>query len=103
MEMGTIFNKNDYLILEVLIGNQCHSPYKSLSTQYIINECNYSHVKVRQVLKNFIISDFVREGAKDGNKKTYYVTDKGIEHYKMAMGYDNMDIEDVIAKYEDDV
>lgn len=102
MEFGTIFNKNDYLILEVLIGNECSSPYKSISTTYIIEKCNYSHVKVRQVLKNFLISDFIKEGAKEGNKKTYYVTDKGISHYKTTMGYDDQDIDDLVSSYSEE-
>lgn len=99
MELETIFNKNDYLILEILIGNECTSPYKSISTTCIIEKCNYSHVKVRQVLKSLLIVEFIKEGAKDGNKKTYYVTEKGKAHYKEIMEYDDYDIEDLISGY----
>lgn len=96
-----MFNKSDYTILDAIIGNECTSPFQSISTQYIIDKCGYSHVKVRQVLKNFVISDFIREGIKDGNKKTYYVTEKGKAHYMMVMGYNDEDIEDLIYEYRE--
>lgn len=98
MEYGTLFNKNDYIILEIIIGNECSTPYKSVSTKFIIEKSKYSHVKVRQVLKNFILSDFIREGARDGNNKTYYYTQKGLDYYKTAMGYSDLDIEDLVEE-----
>lgn len=93
MEYGSIFNKNDYVILEMLIAEECNSPYKSLTKQFIIKQSGFSHVKVQQVLKSFLLVGFVKEGTKDGNNKTYYYTDKGKEHYMQVFEYSNEDIE----------
>ena len=102
MEGKVYLNKNDYSILELIIVNECVSPWKSLTTKFIIEESGLSHVKVRQVLKTFIIMKYVSEGAKDGNNKTYYATAEGINHYKQVFGYDDLDIEDLIANYKEE-
>lgn len=102
MEDKVYLNKNDYAILELIIVNECVSPWKSLTTKFIIEESGLSHVKVRQVLKTFIIMKYVSEGAKDGNNKTYYATEEGINHYKQVFGYDDYDIEDLIANYKEE-
>ena len=99
MEISNLINKTDYIILELMIKNESYSSYVSLSTPYIISESKLSHVKVRQVLKNFILCGFVAEGSKDGNKKTYYITEKGIEHYKDIFALNDEDIEDMIKEY----
>lgn len=96
MDFQTFFNKSDYAILDVLIGNECHSAFKSLTTKYIIEDTGLSHVKVRQTLKNFIMMDIVKEGAKDGNSKTYYVTEKGKLHYMDVFKYDEVDIANLV-------
>lgn len=96
MEIGTIFNKNDYGILELLIVEGCNSPYKSFSTKLIIESSSLSQVKVRQVIKNFCLADFIKEGAKDSNNKTYFYTENGLSHYKQVFGYSDEDIEDLI-------
>ncbi|HBJ1650356.1 TPA: hypothetical protein LA460_000260 [Clostridium botulinum] len=93
------FNKTDYTILEILIGNECDTPFKSLSTKYLIESSGYSHVKVRQTIKSFQLCGFVKEGSKDGNKKTYYVSNDGVKHYMDVMDYDKNDLEDLIDKY----
>ena len=102
MEDKVYLNKNDYAILELIIVNECVSPWKSLTTKFIIEESGLSHVKVRQVLKTFIIMKYVSEGAKDGNNKTYYATEEGINHYKQVFDYDDLDIEDLIANYKEE-
>lgn len=102
MELSKLINKTDYIILEIMIKNESYSSYVSLSTPYLISKSKLSHVKVRQVLKNFILFGFVSEGSKDGNKKTYYITDLGIEHYKDMFGLDDKDINDMVDKYNNE-
>lgn len=102
MEGRVYLNKNDYSILELIIVNECVSPWKSLTTKFIIEETGLSHVKVRQVLKTFVIMKYISEGAKDGNNKTYYATEEGINHYKQVFDYDDIDIEDLIANYKEE-
>lgn len=99
MEYGYMFNKSDYAILELLIGCECFSPFKSLSKQSIMSNTKYSHVKVQQSLKGFMLVDFVREGAKDRNNKTYFCTEAGLEHYKKIFDYTDEDIDKVIDNY----
>lgn len=98
--MNVNFNKNDYTILEKLIGYECKTPFRSITINYLVKFCKFSHIKIRQTIKTFQMYDFVREGSRDGNTKTYYVTDSGIEHYKEIMGYDEDDIENLIENYK---
>lgn len=93
------FNKNDYLILEILIGNECFSSFKSLTTKYLIDESKFSHVKVRQTIKMFQMYNLVKDGAKDGNNRTYYVTEKGVEFFMKVMDCDTEDIERMKDRY----
>lgn len=93
------FNKNDFDILEILIGNECKTPFKSLTIKYLIKESKFSHLKVRQTMKTFQIYGLVKDGAKDGNNKTYYVTQKGIDYYCSIMDYNEIDLEDLVNSY----
>lgn len=99
MDYAKVFNKTDYRILEELICNECYSSYISLSVKDLIAKTNLSHVKIRQSLKNFIGFGFVREGNKNRNSKTYYITQEGINNYKEAFNYDDADINTVIDSY----
>lgn len=103
MDNGIYLNKNDYSILELIIATECVSPWRSLTTKFIIEYTGLSHVKVRQVLKTFILLKYVSEGAKDGNNKTFYATKEGIEHYKEVFRYDDIDIEDLIENYKEEI
>lgn len=96
MEYGSIFNKNDYVVLEMLIAEECNSPYKSLTKQFIIKDSGFSHVKIQSVIKSFLLVGFVKEGLKDGNKQTYYYTEKGKEHYMQVLEYSEEDIKILI-------
>lgn len=101
MDCQSFFNKNDYAILDVLIANECYSAFKSLTTGYIIEDTGLSHVKVRQTLKNFIMLELVKEGTKDGNSKTYFVTEKGKKHYMDVFNYNDKDIADLVKDEKD--
>ena len=97
--MNSNFNKNDYIILESLIGNECITPFRSLTVKYLVDNCKFSHVKIRQTIKTFQIYDYVKEGSRDGNTKTYYVTNLGVKHYMEVMDYNEDDISELIEQY----
>lgn len=97
--MNSNFNKNDYIILQQLIGNECITPFRSLTIKYLVEVCKFSHIKIRQTIKTFQIYNYIKEGSRDGNTKTYYVTDLGVKHYMEIMGYDEEDISDLIEQY----
>lgn len=99
--MAKSFNKNDYLILEAIIGNRCTTPVMSFTINQISKESNFSEIKVRLAIKSFQMYDYIKEGSKDGNTKTYYVTNEGIKHYMSVMNYDDEDIVDLINRYDD--
>lgn len=95
-----IFNKKDYVILETLIERNCTTPVASLTIKQLMKITDMSLSKVRSVKDNFIMMEFIQEGSKDGNNKTFYVTDKGIEHYKLAFGFDDEKINQIIDDFE---
>jgi DNA-binding transcriptional regulator GbsR (MarR family) len=99
MKYSDVIKKNDYSILELLICEECFSSYGAMSTPDIIEKTNLSHVKVGQVLKNFIMFGFLAKGRKDGMKNTYYVTNDGLEHYKQQLQYEDEDIDKMIDDY----
>lgn len=101
MDYQAFFNKSDYYILDVLIGNECYSAFKSLTTQQIIQDTKLSHVKVRRTLKSFIMAGIVNEGTKDGNNKTYFVTENGKEHYMNVFKYNDDDIKDLVLDVQE--
>lgn len=104
MEYGYMFNKSDYAILELLIAGECFSPFKSLTKQHLIKETGYSHVKVQQSLKGFMLANFVKEGTKDRNNKTYFCTEEGKLHYMKIFAYTEEDIEELIEdKYQEEI
>lgn len=79
-----MFNKNDYSILGYLEKDQCFTEIRSYTIKQIADETKLSIPKIRVVIKNFLISDYIREGARDGICKTYYITDKGLKFLKNA-------------------
>lgn len=82
-----LFNMSDYAILEVLIHYDCTSPIASFSKEQISKKTNFSMPKIRNTLNTFLMFNIIAEGAKDGKKKTYYVTEKGIQHYQDAYNW----------------
>ena len=99
--MNVTFNKTDYKILEILIGNNCNTPFRSFTIKYLVNKSGYSHIKIRQSIKTFQMLGYIKEGSKDGNSNTYYVTNEGINHYMQVMDYDEKDMKDLYDFYEE--
>jgi DNA-binding transcriptional regulator GbsR (MarR family) len=80
-----LFNKSDYTILSALVSRDCYTEIRSLSIKQISDETKLSIPKIRLVLKTFLIIGYIKEGAKDGISKTYYITEKGKEFLDIAM------------------
>lgn len=84
-----IFNKSDYGILSLLKDKECFSEISSLNIKQISSNTNLSIPKIRIVIKNFLLMELIKEGAKDGISKTYYITEKGVNFFNNALGYTN--------------
>lgn len=95
-----LFNTSDYQILEVLVQNNCTSPMASLTRQQIVKMTNLSMSKIRITLQNFVFAKIIKEGAKDGKKKTYYITELGLKNYQNAYGLTDDELEDQLYMNE---
>lgn len=96
--MSQLFNKKDYQILNELIINKCVNSMCSLTIEQLMGLTGFSATKVRTVVKSFLILDYIKEGSKDGNCKTYYITEEGVEHYKVQHGLTDQDIQEMIEE-----
>ena len=94
-----IFNKNDYKILESLIERKCNAPASSLTIKQLIKITEMSLSKIRSVIGKFILMNFIKEGSKDGNNKTYFVLEEGITHFKMVFGFTDDIINEMISDF----
>ncbi|EGT3619236.1 hypothetical protein ACV3Q3_13080 [Clostridium perfringens] len=79
-----LFNVSDYAILEVFIHYDCTSPIAAFTREQLIDKTGFSLSKVRNSLSMFLMLNMIKEGAKDGKKKTYYITDEGIDNFQEA-------------------
>lgn len=89
------FNKTDYKVLECLIAKGCLSPVASVTIKQIMEFTELSQTKVRAVINQFKLMNYIKDGSKEGNNKTYYITNDGIEHFKIAFNFDDIDIEEM--------
>lgn len=99
MAEEVFFNKNDYKILEALIERECNSPVASLTIKQLINITQMSLSKVRSVKDKFILTDYIQEGSKDGNEKTFFYTHEGLIHFKNIFGFADEDIENMVSDF----
>ncbi|NFT08131.1 winged helix-turn-helix domain-containing protein [Clostridium botulinum] len=81
-----MFNKNDYAILSHIYHNNYNSPVNSITTLELIDESELSSSKVRNTINEFIRSGYIIEGLKDGNNKTYYISESGTKHFEDMFG-----------------
>lgn len=81
-----VLNKNDYRMLNKLMDSECYSPMESLTLKALSESTNMSISNLRIIKSNFLLMGLIKEGAKDGNSKTYYITEKGENHVKKAFG-----------------
>lgn len=93
-----LFNVTDYAILEVFIHYECTSPIAAFTREQLIDKTGFSMSKIRTSLSMFLMLDMVKEGAKDGKKKTYYITDNGIDNFQATYGLDDDELEEELGK-----
>ena len=94
--MSELFNKRDYRVLEELIANKCVSSVASLNRIQLMNLTELSSSKIRNVIKYFLMTGLILEGTKDGQFKTYYVSQNGIENFKIAHNLKDQDIQNMM-------
>ena len=94
-----LFNKNDYKILESLIERQCNAPAASLTIKQLVNITGMSLSKVRSVKDKFLLMNFIQEGSKDSNNKTFFFTEYGLNHFKLVFGFTDDDINEIIDNF----
>lgn len=80
-----MFNKSDYKILATLVEKECFSEIMSYNIKQISLETGLSVPKIRIVLKSFLLMELIKEGARDGISKTFYVTEKGRQFLNNAL------------------
>lgn len=98
----TIFNTSDYAILEVLVKHNCTSPMASLTREQLVKFTDLSMSKIRMSVTNFVFANILKEGAKDGKKKTYYITKDGLKNYQNAYGLTDEELEDELYMNDDE-
>jgi RIO-like serine/threonine protein kinase len=73
-------SKNDYKILYAL--QDCTTEMKSFTVEKLSDVTKLSVSKVRQTIRKFKESGFIKEGALQHNAKTYYITAEGLSKIK---------------------
>ena len=73
------YNKTDYEILYFLNDEDFNSEFKSVTIKTIIEKLKYSESKIRMAINGFLKDNYVKEGIKQGQAKTYYITEEGID------------------------
>lgn len=81
-----MFNKNDYAIIAHVYVNEYNSPMNSITLIDLISRCEMSASKVRLTISAFLKAGYLSEGLKEGNNKTIYLTEQGINHCKQIIG-----------------
>ncbi|MBS4893841.1 MAG: hypothetical protein KHZ90_08700 [Veillonella parvula] len=93
-----LFNVTDYAILEVFIHYECTSPIASFTRDQLVDKTGFSMSKIRTSLSMFLMLDIVKEGAKVGKKKSYYITDFGIDNFQATYGLNDDEIDKELGK-----
>lgn len=96
-----VFNKNDYKILEALIERECNCSVASLTIKQLMKITKLSVAKVRSVKNDFLLLDYIQEGSKDGNEKTFFYTVKGLDHFKNTFRFNDEDIKNMVSDFND--
>lgn len=73
------YTKSDLSIFTMLIQHNKVNEIKSVSYEKLCEWTGLSYQKVSQTIKKAIEDEFVKEGMKDGHKKRFYITSKGIK------------------------
>lgn len=70
--------KNDLLILSEIKKNNAINSLNGVTVSVLSESINLSHTKIRGAIKLLIAEELVLEGYMQGNARTYYITEKGI-------------------------
>lgn len=97
-----LFNKKDYVVLEALIERTCNSPVASLTIKQLMRITRMSLSKIRSVKNDFLLMNFILEGSKDGNNKTFYYTDEGLNHFKKVFNFSDDRIKQMQLNFEEE-
>lgn len=76
------YNKTDYEILYFLQEGGYNGSFRSCTIRTMTEELKYSESKIRLAINLFLKDKYVKEGTKQGQAKTYYITEKGAEKLK---------------------
>lgn len=76
------YNKTDYEILYFFKKEGFDGEFKSCTIKTLVESLGYSESKIRLAINNFLKDKFVKEGIKQGQSKTYFITEEGIERIK---------------------
>jgi DNA-binding MarR family transcriptional regulator len=74
-----MLSKNDIQILNLLKQADCISPLKSYTIRRIQDEIQLKSTRVHYTLRALSMAGYVNEGCRQGNAKSYYITQKGKE------------------------
>lgn len=77
-----MLSKNDIKVLHILNKNECTSPMKSITLQKIEYESMLSYNQVRYSIEKLFEEKYIKQGHKQINSSTYYITKTGIEELK---------------------
>lgn len=74
-------NKNDIYILSVFAQYNKINELQSFSVASLLEKIDgkYSHTKIRSVIKKFLEKEYLNVGFSQGNAKTYFINQKGID------------------------
>lgn len=76
-------SKNDYSVLLLLFNDGCTTEFKSYTKKCIQEKLSEEKIelslnKITNTLKTFIQMDYIKEGARQWQSKTFYLTKEGI-------------------------
>lgn len=77
-----MLTKNDFLVLHILNKNQYTSMINSITLQKLESESTLSYNQVRYSIEKLLDEKYIRQGHKQVNSLTYYITKTGIETIK---------------------
>lgn len=76
------YNKTDFEILYFLEKEDLKTEFKSCTVKTLSQEVKFSESKIRVAINYFLKDGFIKEGIKQGQAKTYFITEEGINKLK---------------------
>lgn len=78
------FSRTHLILLSILSKLEANSAGKAVTIQYINNYCQIgkSYTTILRAIQFLNNNDFIKQGVKDGQFNTYFITTLGIEKLK---------------------